>query len=349
MVGFEHIVMLILACISAVAASFFTIPLFIKIAFARNILDLPTSLKNHKLPTPYLGGLAVYSSFIIVLAIFFPVYWNLSLFLIGATLLLLIGLVDDLVPLSAFYKLLGQITASLCFLKGGFSLKQEFIESLSYSYAFVPYVLMFISFFWIVSVINALNLVDIMDGLATTVALGSLFGFLIFACLYNLYSVALLIVICIGSLVGFLYFNKAPARIYLGDAGSLFIGGILATIPFMIPWGTHTILGFLTPVIILAIPLVEMASLIVIRSYKGIPFYLGSPDHFAHYLLRKGWRKNSILLFVSITNALLISIALFFNMGKMPLSYALMLLAVIFAAWCATLYGKFTKTLSKKS
>ena len=91
---------------------------------------------------------------------------------------------------------------------------------------------------------------------------------------------------------GFLYFNKTPAKIYLGDAGSLLIGGLLATIPFMIPWGTYTIFGFLTPVIILGVPLVEVASLIIIRTYKKIPFYFGSPDHFAHYLFDQGWTKN---------------------------------------------------------
>ena len=127
MIGLLHCITLIMACVCATLVSFFTAPLFIKIAFARGILDQPTSLKNHKSPTPYLGGLAVYSSFIIVLALFFPVDWNLSLFLIGSTLLLLIGLVDDLMPLSAFYKFLGQIIAALCFMKGGFLLSKNFL------------------------------------------------------------------------------------------------------------------------------------------------------------------------------------------------------------------------------
>ena len=125
MIGMLNYITLVIAGACAVLVTFFTTPLFMRIAFARGILDQPTNLKNHKIPTPYLGGLAVYSSFIIVLALFFPVNWNLSLFLIGSTLLLLVGLVDDLMPLSVFYKFLGQIIAALCFLKGGFSLKQE--------------------------------------------------------------------------------------------------------------------------------------------------------------------------------------------------------------------------------
>jgi UDP-GlcNAc:undecaprenyl-phosphate GlcNAc-1-phosphate transferase len=331
----------------AVLVSFFTTPLFIKIAFSRGILDQPTSLKNHKSPTPYLGGLAVYSSFIIILALFFPVDRNLSLFLIGSTLLLLVGLVDDLMPLSAFYTFLGQILAALCFLKGGFSLKQEFLDSFS-SFFFFPYFLVFISFFWILTIVNAINLVDIMDGLASTVAICSLTGFFIFSCVYSLYSVALIIIICIGALIGFLQFNKTPAKIYLGDAGSLFLGGILATIPFMIPWGTYTIFGFLTPVIILGVPLVEVTSLIIIRSYKRIPFYLGSPNHFAHYLLAQGWTKNSVLLFVWVFNAVLIMVSLLFNLGKLSLFATIVALLLLLVAWCATLYSKYMLFFLKK-
>lgn len=345
--GIYQYIMLILAALSALLVSFFTTPLFIRIARLRGILDQPTTLKNHTSPTPYLGGLAVYSSFIVVLALFFPADWNSSLFLIGATLLLLVGLVDDLMPLSAFYKFLGQIIAALCFLKGGFLLKQEFFYSLS-SYHVLACILIFISFFWIVTIVNALNLVDIMDGLASTAALGAFAGFFIFACLYNLYSVALIIVICMGALWGFLYFNKSPAKIYLGDAGSLFIGGVLATMPFMIPWGTYTLLGFLTPVIILGIPIVEVVSLIIIRTYKKIPFYKGSPDHFAHYLLDQKMTKAQILLFISLVNASLIITALLFNLVYISFFATIGLLFLLLVAWCATLYGKYMVLFIKK-
>jgi UDP-GlcNAc:undecaprenyl-phosphate GlcNAc-1-phosphate transferase len=338
MIEYGQAIVLFVACVTAILVSFFTIPLFIKIAFAREILDRPTSLKNHKAPTPYLGGLAVYSAVLIVLALFFPLHWNLSLFLIGATLLLLVGLVDDLLPLTAAYKFWGQIVAALCFMKGGFLLKQEFLGS--FSYPLMPLFLMIISFFWILTIINAFNLVDIMDGLATTCALGALGGFLLFSSFYSLYSVSLLIVICIGTLLGFLYFNKSPAKIYLGDAGSLFVGGILAIIPFMIPWGTYTAFGFFTPVIILGIPLLEVLSLIVIRTYKKIPFYLGSRDHFAHFLLDQHWSKGQILIFISLVNCALITTSFLFNKNYLSLLSTIMILLLLLVAWCATLYRK---------
>lgn len=340
MFEYGHMVVLVVALLAALVLTFFVTPIFIKIAFARQILDQPTSLKNHKSPTPYLGGLAVYFSFITILALFFPVNWNLSLFIIGATLLLLIGLIDDLLPMSPAHKLLGQVVAALCFIKGGLFLKQEFIEYFSFS--LMPQFLFLVSFFWILTVINALNLVDIMDGLATTVALGALAGFLVFSLFYNLYSVSLVLAICIGVMLGFLYFNKTPAKIYLGDAGSLFIGGILATIPFLIPWGTYTLYGFFTPVIILGVPLIEVAGLIIIRTYKRIPFYNGSPDHFAHYLLKKGWAKNNILFFITFINCLLATVAFLFNTGFINLIATLFLLLALLVAWCATIYGKNT-------
>lgn len=337
---------LLAAFLCAFCLSFYIIPLFIKIAFARQILDVPTSLKNHKAPTPYLGGLAVYTTFIIVLALFFPVYWNLSLFLIGATLLLILGLIDDLMPLSALYKFLGQFIAALCFLKGGFSFKQLFIEYFALWGS--TYILGFVSLMWILTLVNAINLVDIMDGLAATVALGGLSGLFIFAAFYQLYSVALLIIICIGALAGFLLFNKSPAKIYLGDAGSLFIGGMLATIPFMIPWGTYTLVGFLSPVIILGIPLLEVAMLILIRTALKIPFYQGSPHHFAHYLLKKGWSKDAILCFVALVNICLIVISLLFNFSYISLFQAICLLILMLIIWCATLYSKNTLLFAKK-
>ncbi|OQA33738.1 MAG: putative undecaprenyl-phosphate N-acetylglucosaminyl 1-phosphate transferase [Candidatus Dependentiae bacterium ADurb.Bin331] len=111
---------------------------------------------------------------------------------------------------------------------------------------------------------------------------------------------ALLLTSFLGPLGAFLWYNKPPAHIYLGDAGSLFIGGILATVPFLLKWSKYNIYGFAIPAIILAIPLLEVFFLIMVRSYKRIPFYKASPDHFALYLRNNGWSKNAILIYIFI-------------------------------------------------
>jgi len=268
----------------------YIIPHLRKLALKFNMVDVPDGkIKFHKKPTPYLGGVAVYFGFITSLALTFPFENNMFLFFVGSTLLLFIGLLDDLIVMSPVQKFVGQIIATFCFLKAGFYLKQHFFFN---NLLNIP-----ISFLWILSVINAFNLIDVMDGLATLLACFASAAFLVFAIILGHSTLAILLGAFLGALVGFFLFNKPTAKIYLGDAGSLFIGGFLATIPFLFSWGTYNDFGYLTPIVILAIPLLEIVSLILIRSYKKIPFYRGSPDHFSMYLQRRGWGNVQVLLY----------------------------------------------------
>ena len=183
------------------------------------------------------------------------------------------------------------------------------------------------------ALINAFNLIDIMDGLATTVALWSGLGFLLIALIAQEYVVALLLSAFIGALIAFLRFNMPPARIYLGDAGSLFIGGFLGTIPFLFNWGTFNWYGFLIPIILLAIPLLEIVGLILVRTYKKIPFYCASPDHFAIYLKNKGLSPLQILLFVSTATIILVTSSILFVQGHIGLITLLCLGSAFILTW----------------
>lgn len=326
----------ILSDLFAVAASFivtfYCTPLLIAVAHKLKIVDHPDgNLKQHKQPTAYLGGVAVYVGFITALALTFPFANNMFLMLVGVSLLLFVGLIDDLVALQPSYKFFGQLIATFCFLKGGFYLKETFLFSASSFGAFLFWLL--ISAGFIPSVINAVNLVDVMDGLATTIALCCTASFLVMASVLGVPTVALLLWAFFGALLAFLWFNRPPAKIYLGDAGSLFIGGFLAIVPFMLPWGTYHPYGFFTPLIILFIPLLEEGSLIVVRTYLGIPFYQGSPHHFSIYLRKKGWSVAQILWFVVALSCLLLAVALAFvtaNLGIIPL---LIILFCILVGW----------------
>lgn len=318
--------------------TFYLVPICAKIAYSFNILDTPDGrIKKHHKPVPYLGGIAVFLGFIISLAFVLPLENKISVFLLGATILLFLGLIDDLIMIKPYQKFFGQFIATFCFLKGGLYLKEGFFLSHLWN--------MPISCFWILAVTNAFNLVDIMDGLATTLGICATASFLILALITQQSWVLIILLLAfLGALMAFLCYNKPPATIYLGDTGSLFLGGFLATVPFLYTWSAHNPFGYLTPVIVLAIPCLEVISLIIIRTYKGIPFYKGSPDHFALYLKNNGWSTSTILLYVSFLSGMLLIGSVAFVLGRLALWQMFLSSGIFLCIWFSLLFSKNTKT-----
>ncbi len=301
--------------------TFYSIPSLIDLAFRIGLLDKPDGkLKQQLVATPYLGGVAIYLGFMSALAIVFPFENIFFLPLVSCTLLLLIGLIDDLISLQPHQKFVGQMIVTFCFLKAGLYLKEQFFYNSGN---------IVLSFFWILTIINAFNLVDVMDGLATILSLAAGGTFFVIALITGNFPLALLLACLMGALSAFLLYNKPPAKIYLGDAGSLFIGGWMAIIPFMVPWALYQPFGFLTPLIILMIPLLEIGNLILIRSYYRIPFYRGSPHHFSLLLQKRGWAKWHILLSILLASVVLFSVSLLFILDKIGFR-AMLIFATLF-------------------
>ncbi len=318
--------------------TFYLVPLVMSFAIRLKVLDVPDGkIKNHAKATPYLGGIAVYIGFLVSLALVYPFENQILQFIVGTTLLLFVGLIDDLLCIKPYQKFFGQSVAALCFLKAGFHLKELFFLS---NYWTIP-----ISFFWILSVVNAFNLVDVMDGLATTLAMTATTAFIIIALLFGHYNITLLLGAFLGALMAFFYYNKPTAQIYLGDAGSLFIGGLLATVPFLFNWSVYNGYGFLTPAVILSIPLLEVTFLIIIRTYYGIPFYQGSPHHFCLYLKRNGWSTWEILLYCTILSFLLMNIGLAFSYNHISLLHLVLMGGIFLLGWLFMLSYKRKSSL----
>lgn len=300
-------------------------PLFAQVARRLGVVDNPDGvLKRHTQSTPYLGGVALYIGFFCSLALTVPFENHIFLFMVGATLLLFVGLIDDLVVLAPHQKLFGQIFAALCFLKAGIYLK----ETIFYSWFNIG-----ISLLWFVSIINAMNLIDIMDGLAGVVASCVTINLMVFAYLIGNSTTFLLLASFLGAVIGFLWYNRPAAQIYLGDAGSLFVGGFLASAPLLLNWRYFSEQAFLVPGILLAIPLLELVGLIGIRLYKNIPVYLGSPDHFALYLRRKGWSIINILRYVAWLSIALLILALLVAYQVISLFSLWLLLLSLTSLW----------------
>jgi len=310
----------------------YLVPLMIKAAHSLRILDRPDGrIKKQKQAVPYFGGIAVFVPFIATLGLVYPFQNHIMWFFVGITLLLFVGLIDDLKVLQPLQKFAGQGLAVLCFLKGGFSLRVVF---------FSTYFNIAASTFWMLLVINAFNLVDVMDGLSSLLAMIAAGSFLVIALSFKLYTASLLFTAFIGSLLAFFVYNKPPARIYLGDAGSLFVGGFLAATPLLFSWSSMQVDGYVAPIVllgvpllILGIPLIEIASLIVIRTAKGIPFYQGSPHHFSIYLQGKSWSVQRILMFSGGAAFLLSLMALGFLFGYVPLAIMIASLGLFSFCW----------------
>ena len=268
------------AFVLSVLVALYTTPLMRQAAIQFGIVDRPDGrLKMHREPVPYLGGLAVFLAFLIALAVVFEFSHAVLGILLSGTLMLLVGLIDDLGVLSPLEKLAGQCVAVAVLIKAGLFIKLVFIPPLA---AFV------LSALWLLTVTNAFNFLDIMDGLASGIGVIAALFLAGVAVRNDEPMVAVMAASLAGSLVGFLRLNSAPARIYLGDSGSLFIGVTLAALAMNGGYTTKNSVAMLTPLIILGVPLFDLAFVSLIRLEKGLSLFRGSPDHLALRLKRSG-------------------------------------------------------------
>ena len=266
-----------LAFLLAAGVVAFMTPLTIRVALTFKIQDTPDGrLKKHTKPTPYLGGLAVATGFVIAFALLSThesVDERALGILAGGFMMLLLGLYDDLVNLKPGVKFLGQVLAAVALHKANVSIQ---IAALDAWGNFTLTVL------WVTGITNAFNIIDVMDGLAAgTAAIAALFLFAISALLGNDPFIPFMAITLAGALIGFLRFNANPARIFLGDTGSLFIGFMMGALSMLVSYSHHNELAVMTPLVLLAIPIFDTLFVAVHRARKGIPFFRGSTDHFA--------------------------------------------------------------------
>lgn len=277
----------------------FIIPAFRALAIRLNIVDRPDGhLKKHAVSTPYLGGVAIFIT--LWLALFVKASFSqmqVGLFW-GTLTILLVGLMDDLIALSPLVKLLGQSLSAVILIYYGFSLK-------FFWPAFGGQIL---AFFWLISLMNAFNLVDVMDGLATTIGICATLFLAGYVAYLDQMDLLFILLSFLVAHLAFFYYNKPRATIYLGDAGSMLLGTVIGAVTLKINWlaiGNNAYFNFLIAPIIIGIPAIEVISLIIIRKRKNIPFYRGSRDHYIHFLKAKNWSEWKILMFTAICMGLL--------------------------------------------
>jgi UDP-GlcNAc:undecaprenyl-phosphate GlcNAc-1-phosphate transferase len=260
--------------------SLYLTPVMRRAALQFGIVDHPDGkLKKHKKPMPYLGGIAIYLAFLLALAFSFEFDQEVLGLLLAGTIVLLLGFIDDLGFLKTWVKFAGQLIAVLVLVKSGIFIKLIFLPT----YVSIP-----LTFLWLVGMINAFNIIDVMDGLAAGVALFASVAFFFVALLNGRIMIAIVAITLAGSLLGFLRYNFNPARIYMGDAGSMFLGLMIGAMAMIGSYTEKNTLGFLAPAVILGIPIFDTIQVTVARLRKRMPFYRGSSDHYALLLRRTG-------------------------------------------------------------
>ena len=247
------------------------------------IVDRPDGgLKTHDEPIPYLGGLAICLAFLLTLAATFEFSEGVLGMLLAGSIVVILGLVDDLGGLAPWTKLAGQLVAVLVLVKSGIMIQLTFLP---------PALALPLSVLWLLAVTNAFNLIDIMDGLSAGTAAVAAASLLVLADLDGRVQSATMLAGLCGASLGFLRYNFQPARIYMGDTGSMFLGLLLGALAMDIAYTRNHALGALAPGLILGVPLFDMLFVMYIRWRRGLPVMLGSPDHVA-LRLRK-WRLST--------------------------------------------------------
>jgi UDP-GlcNAc:undecaprenyl-phosphate GlcNAc-1-phosphate transferase len=283
------------------------------------IVDRPDGrLKNHREPVPYLGGIAIYLSFLLAVALTFRFGEHVLGILLAGSIIVILGLIDDLGQLGPWVKLAGQLVAVAVLIKSGIYIQLTFLH---YGVAIG------LSVVWLLAVTNAFNLIDIMDGLSAGTAGIAALVLLALADLDGGVMAATLSAALAGACLGFVRYNFSPAQIYMGDAGSMFLGLLLGALALDNSYTRSHMLGALAPVLVLGLPLFDMLFVMYIRHRRGLPVMLGSPDHVA-LRLRK-WRlstEGTVLLSYAVTAALgLVALGL----TLLPLRGALALMGLV--------------------
>jgi len=277
---------------------FLSTPLFRKLAIKFNILDIPNHRKVHKESTPLLGGLAIYVGVILGLVLNIVNLHLYSGLVIGSTIILIIGLIDDMKGLSAVFRLTVQFIAALMIIGSGVR------------FSFLPNNLwgdageIILTLTWIIGITNALNYLDGIDGLAAGIAGIITLFFSIICYQTNQIGLALINMVIAASCLGFLPHNFMKAKIFLGSAGSTFIGFTIAVMAVMGNWAEDNVVKLTVPILILGVPIFDMVLTTIMRikeekisTIKGWLKYAGK-DHFHHRLLDLGLHKTEAAFFI---------------------------------------------------
>lgn len=316
------------AMLCAALISFATTPAVRVLAHKLKAIDIPIDNRRmHKKPIPRLGGLAIYLGFVLTTLIFCSTLTpTITAILIGGTLIVLLGMMDDIFRLKASVKFIFQIGVAFIAVWQDIMVERIYIagNEIEFGAWAIP-----ITVIWIVGLTNAINLIDGLDGLSCGVSAISAASLLLVSILMgDNHAATLLMAILVGSCVGFLPFNLNPAKIFMGDTGALFLGYTLSVISIEGVLKMHTLVSFIIPILIFAFPIFDTAFAFIRRILHGkSPF---SPDrgHLHHRLIDMGLNQKQTVAILYAVCAILGLSAIMFTSERIEKAAILIVLAI---------------------
>ncbi len=318
----NKLVLVAAALLIAILATILLTPVSMKLAAWAGVLDIPHERRVHTQPTPRWGGLAMYASFLIAILVV-SLYRHETLvidghpngrtlgILVGGLLITTLGALDDKYNIPAKVKLLGQILCACVLVLPFFGVRM--VVAFDYDLAssklhhlpewmnILSYVLTVV---WVVAVTNTINLIDGLDGLAAGIAgLAAITFVSIGVGMKGAIGEAILAAALAGACIGFLRYNFHPAKVFMGDAGSHFLGFTIAALSVLQNWKVATGIVFAVPVLILAVPIFDTAFAIVRRLRRGQPIFSPDKGHLHHRLLRMGLDQRMVVLTIYLLTA----------------------------------------------
>ena len=281
-------------------------PLVKKLALYLDAVDHPNERRINRQSIPSVGGLAIFFAFLLPLIGLELDYRFLGVVL-SSSLIVLLGVLDDLYEISAHMKLGGQLVAAgLLFILGG---KIEFITNPQGGVYYLGYLSIPITLFWLVGVTNTVNLIDGLDGLAAGVSVIAAVTLGVIVYQHGQSEVLTLISPLVGAVLGFLPYNLNPAQIFMGDTGSMFLGFSLGAIAVISYLKTITLLTILISVLALGVPMLDTIFAILRRRLAGTPIFEADQKHLHHQLLKIGLQQLEVMGVIYILSIFLALIA----------------------------------------
>ena len=323
---------MLLAMLVAAAVSFASTPMVKALACKVGAIDVPKDNRRmHKVPIPRMGGLAIFLAFLLSVLVFADIDRQMQGILLGSIMIVILGVLDDIMALKALPKLFVQIAAAGVAVWHGCTIQfvsnpNVFSEAtyLNLGWLSIP-----ITVLWIVGITNAVNLIDGLDGLACGVSTISAISMLVIALLVSESDVALVMAALVGACLGFMPYNKNPAKMFMGDTGSTFLGYILATISIQGLFKYYAIVSFAVPFLILGLPMFDTLFAIIRRLAHGQNPMAPDRGHIHHRLIDMGLnQKQAVAALYVISSILGLSAVMLTSSGAIKAMLFLMALAV---------------------